>query len=441
MSTPSTVSPPLGNSPSPLGASPRNGSAGLTRSSSATFASSSPGWLSVSRATSYPAAAEPNVQTVVIAHGPCHDGMAAAWAYWSSNRLTAEERRLLARYGGKYAELNGEGQSADNSDGEEAESVRSPTSVGGALQILADEMPTAFVFVQPTDAVPAELVAARHVILLDIHLEGCLSMIADKAASVWIGDHHRSGEQLIRLVAAAHPTKVKYTFDAGRSGAHIAWDQFHPEERVPPLISYVEDRDLWNWRLSHSLEVNETLFVDNYMASFALLEALHKRWMMDDSVAETLAQGGKYYLKAQARIVDGLVSRAGTMMMTSAGREYRVLAVNSGTLNSEVGGRLLSKCAARYESYWPVDFVAIWSYHPKYDHIRVSCRAARDGIDLSTITLTPAGGVGGGGHARAAGFTISGSDLAKVFRLVNPVKLATAANAAAPTIDTGALPH
>lgn len=366
--------------------------------------------------------------------------MAAAWAYWSSSCLTAEERRLLARYGGKYAELDDDSSGADGSffECEESESAMSPTGVEGALQILANGLPTAFVFVQPTDTIPAELISGRHVVLLDIHLEKCLRMIADKAASVFVGDHHRSGEQLIKLMASAHPNTFKSAFDVSRSGARIAWDHFHPDERVPPVIAYVEDRDLWTWRLPHSLEVNETLFVDNHMASFALLEALHRRWVADDSVTETLAQEGRYYLKAQARIVDGLASRAGTMTMDSAGRDYRVLTVNAGTLNSEVGNRLLSKCAARYESYWPVDFVAIWSYHPKNDHIRVSCRAAREGIDLSTITLTPTGGIGGGGHARSAGFTIAGSDLARVFRLVTPTKptpapltTATSASAAA----------
>lgn len=363
--------------------------------------------------------------------------MAAAWAYWSSDCLTAEERRLLARHGGKYAELDDGSSGADGPpsgclESEHEEPAGSPTSVEGALRILADGLPTAFVFVQPSDTVPAELVSGRHVVLLDIHLEKCLRMVADKAASVFVGDHHRSGEQLIKLLAAAFPDTFTYVFDMSRSGARIAWDHFHSGEKVPPVIAYVEDRDLWAWRLPRSLEINETLFVDNHMASFALLEALHRRWAADDSVTEALAQEGRYYLKAQARIVDGLASRAGTMSMSSAGRDYRVLAVNAGTLNSEVGGRLLSRCAARYESYWPVDFVAIWSYHPKNDHIRVSCRAAREGIDLAAITLTPAGGIGGGGHAKAAGFTIAGSDFTRVFRLVAPKKPAPAAALPAP---------
>ena len=37
-----------------------------------------------------------------------------------------------------------------------------------------------------------------------------------------------------------------------RSGDHMPWDYFHPAEPLPDLIAYIEDKDLWRFRLEPS---------------------------------------------------------------------------------------------------------------------------------------------------------------------------------------------
>jgi oligoribonuclease NrnB/cAMP/cGMP phosphodiesterase (DHH superfamily) len=337
--------------------------------------------------------------------------MTAAWAYWSSNALSEEERKLLAHYGGKYADGGESG----------SETTGSPTSIEGALRILNRGLPTAFVFVHPTAVLPEELVRGRHVILLDIHLEKCLESIIEKAESVFVGDHHRSGEALIVGCASKHPGRFQCVYDVTRSGARIAWDHFHAGEAVPPLVAYVEDRDLWAWRLPRSREINEAIYVGNFMETFAALDSFHLRWTKTESpTSASLAEDGARYLEYQRAIVDGLARRASPMTMNSGGTDYRVLVVNAGTLASEVGNHILANYTASYESCWPVDFVALWSYSPSDNRIYVSCRASRAGIDLSVIAANPTGGVQGGGHARAAGFSVIGPDITKVFKPVSP---------------------
>lgn len=44
--------------------------------------------------------------------------------------------------------------------------------------------------------------------------------------------------------------------DTNRSGAGIAWDYFHPGEPRPPVVDYVEDRDLWRFKLPMAKSVS-----------------------------------------------------------------------------------------------------------------------------------------------------------------------------------------
>jgi hypothetical protein len=51
--------------------------------------------------------------------------------------------------------------------------------------------------------------------------------------------------------------------DVSRSGAGITWDYFHSEPR-PPVVDYVEDRDLWRFALPRSKAVNAYLRTQPY---------------------------------------------------------------------------------------------------------------------------------------------------------------------------------
>ncbi|MDP1707005.1 MAG: hypothetical protein Q8L30_00375, partial [bacterium] len=63
-----------------------------------------------------------------------------------------------------------------------------------------------------------------------------------KAKSVTVLDHHRG----IKEVVESMPN---FVFDEKRSGATIAWNYLHPDVTVPKLLSYVEDGDLYTFKL------------------------------------------------------------------------------------------------------------------------------------------------------------------------------------------------
>ena len=397
-----------------------------------------------------------NQQTVVFAHGPgCPDGIVAAWAYW--RRLSSEERTALSAFGGKYADRTVKDTSAaPRADTRSEDSAHSQTSVEGATRILREGAATAFVLVQPSAVVPADLVEGRHVIILDLHLERCLEMILAKAATVFVADHHKSGGLLLlRLATAIYPqfspllesqptdgseriaitcgeTRTSLTitdlrsgmfktvlliggiprflaeFDMSRSGAQIAWEYFE-NKPAPPLVSYVQDRDLWKWELQDSQAVNEAIYVGDHLATFPSIENFYKKWASEGaSLTSELAYDGTKYLEYQRRLVDNIARRAFPMQMESGKNTYNVLVVNTSSLVSEIGNHVLTKYAPMFEKRWKVHFVAIWNYTPADDRIYVSCRATRADVDLSSIVTSPVGGIGGGGHPRAAGFAIQG---------------------------------
>lgn len=145
-------------------------------------------------------------QGLVLYHGNCPDGFTAAWAVWRALGDSAEYREV--NYG----------------------------------------------------APPPDDVHGRRVILVDFsYPRAVLDMIASRAARVEIYDHHKTAEADLKGWADEAPASRHVVFDMKRSGAGIAWDCFHHGPR-PPLVDYVEDRDLWLWQLAQSREVSEYLF-------------------------------------------------------------------------------------------------------------------------------------------------------------------------------------
>lgn len=66
-----------------------------------------------------------------------------------------------------------------------------------------------------------------------------------KAESITVLDHHAA----MRTVAESMPEHI---FDSSKSGATIAWNYFHPDIPTPTLLKYVEDGDLYIFKLPNS---------------------------------------------------------------------------------------------------------------------------------------------------------------------------------------------
>ncbi len=406
-------------------------------------------------------------QTVVIAHGPCNDGRIAAWCHWRTQPAVTKAR--LAEEGGVYAiQSSGlaDGDGPKPFDGGQNNLVvrRRTTAVENAERLLAEGCDTVYVFAQPLDRIPVSLVSGRHLLLLDITLEASLRQLVEESETTEVCDHHESARGLLEKLTAEYPSKLSVSFDTKRSGARIAWERYFPGQPLPPVVAYVEDRDLWQWRLPASREVNEALQVEDRLATFGDIERLHAEWTPNADVFADLCTRGALYMRSQRAYLNRLAK--GAIRATVAVRwpektsdqnntaarvgccpssavpampfkTYNVLLCCSPTHASELAHVLLEEHAPLHEQKgWEIHFVAVWQPNvlPRRQ-IYVSVRTSRPDIDLSVLSTRVVGGAGGGGHIAAAGFRIDGADVTSVFRPVatGPFEQTTQSQ---PTADT-----
>jgi hypothetical protein len=112
---------------------------------------------------------------------------------------------------------------------------------------------------------PAPDVTGDDVLIVDFsYARSTLLAMRESAKSLRVLDHHKTAEEDLRGLDFC-------LFDMNRSGAGIAWDELKTGER-PPLVAYVEDRDLWRFALPDSKIINA--FIGSYDFSFDMWCAL-----------------------------------------------------------------------------------------------------------------------------------------------------------------------
>ena len=264
--------------------------------------------------------------TYVIYHADCRDGFGAAWAAWTV--LGDRKVHYLPRhYGDPLPD----------------------TDPAGRVYILdySYDLPT------------MQRLLARH--------RGRVTLL----------DHHASAQEALdgRIAGA--------TFDQEHSGAVMAWEHFHPDEPVPQLLLYVQDRDLWQWALPGSREINQAL--QEAPADFALWSAF--------SIPDLLEEGRRLRAPALEQIQRSLDS-----LGTSQVLGIPVPSVETDQMVSETAERMLAQ-------YPTAAFAAVY-YHTEQDGrpaTKFSLRSRSGGTDVSALARQ----LGGGGHANAAGFTVT----------------------------------
>lgn len=238
------------------------------------------------------------------------------------------------------------------------------------------------------DSPPVEEARGRDVYVLDFSydLEGTHAL-ADRARSIHVLDHHKSAAKSLGLQQHEAPpywTTLRLSngeayFDMSRSGARIAWDWFHPGEDPPALVRYVEDRDLWRWKLPGSDVVNAAVL--SFIHTLPTWDVLADRLEQE---LEQVALEGAAILRYQEQLIERIAANAHTVVIDG----HEVPAVNSPVLQSELGHRLAQGH----------DFAAV--YFDTADKGVVSLRSRESGYDVSEIAQRQ----GGGGHPGAAGF-------------------------------------
>jgi hypothetical protein len=193
------------------------------------------------------------------------------------------------------------------------------------------------------------------------------------AASLRVIDHHKTAEAELAGIEGCE-------FDMDRSGAGMTWDLLHGGPR-PPLIDYVEDRDLWRFHIPDCREVHAAC------SSYPLTLEVRKD-LMECSISH-LVNEGRAILRYHDKLVESAVKHATTL--TVGPYTVPALACPNIELVSDIGHRL-----ARGAPFSAV-------YVDRADGSRLfSLRSTEEGIDVSEVATQ----FGGGGHKHAAGFTL-----------------------------------
>ena len=221
-------------------------------------------------------------------------------------------------------------------------------------------------------------VKGKNVVILDFSFDNkTTKKMIKQAANLLVIDHHKSAVVELHDIANTH-------FDMTKSGAMLSWEFFHPGKEPPKFIKYIMDRDLWTWELDYSKEFSAAF--DMVPFDFEEFERFE-----DDSVFDDAVKRGSYILAYSKTVVKKVCEKASARKID--GKD--VLVVNSSHWMSEIGARLAPDC----------DFALIWYYDHNDKRIKVSLRAFHDRIDVSEVSKK----YKGGGHKKAAGFTLPGS--------------------------------
>ena len=264
---------------------------------------------------------------LVIYHADCADGFGAVWCFWS-----------------KYKD------GADYFPGHHGEAAPNVTD--------------------------------RDVYLVDFsYKRDVVATMLKLASSVTLIDHHISAiKDLEGLVGLKSYTSLIH------SGSVLAWKFLNPNQPVPRLLSYVEDRDLWRFQLPDTKEVSAYVFAQPY--DFEAWDQMIKKMEHSDGV-ESICQLGRLLLQKHIKDVK-LVLKTQRFMVID-GCTVRVLNAPI-TLGSDAASAIAQ--GAQFAAYY-------------YDTSQFRNFGLRSDPTWSTVDVSLiAAKYGGGGHKNASGFRV-----------------------------------
>jgi len=221
-----------------------------------------------------------------------------------------------------------------------------------------------------------------------------LRWLADRAGKLVILDHHETsagwlvdvfGDE-VEMSVDGIDSPFGTNDDAGhwlvcdqqRSGATLAG--WYIGDPGPPFVRFIEDRDLWRWRLEGTAEVFAAVTSRPYT-----LEAYDELASM---FADELIGEGRAIARYREQLIEQTIATA--WQQTVLGHDDIWVAAAPYAIGSDVAGRLAEREPVRFAAY----FVQ-YGNRRKY-----GLRSTERGMNVAHIAET----AGGGGHPHAAGF-------------------------------------
>ncbi len=218
-------------------------------------------------------------------------------------------------------------------------------------------------------------VADKHVLIVDFsYSRKVLLDMKEQSATLKVFDHHKTAQEDLKGLDFCE-------FDMSKSGAVLTWTKLLPETEMPLLFSYIQDRDLWQWKMHNSQ------FISAALQAIPMELAIWEQYLNNDKISDLVVKGTAI-VEYQKQQLEKQTNPEAISMVNIAG--YNVPCINTSHLVSEIGNKISvgHPFAAMY-----MDIV---------DKRIYSLRSSPDGIDVSIIAKK----FGGGGHFHAAGFSV-----------------------------------
>ncbi len=201
--------------------------------------------------------------------------------------------------------------------------------------------------------------------------------LEQKAKKLVIIDHHLSAHETVMSVK-------EHVYDGDHSGAYLAWQYFFPNEKMPKLIDYIEDGDLYRFSLLDARSILAYVHVAPY--DFVVFSKIAEELETDSGYIKILEQG-TLLRTVHERQVEYFAKKAELVEFEG----YTIYAVNANNIVASDLGSLLSTKQG--------PFALIFNY----ENWGWKCSLRGDGtVDLSKIAAK----YGGGGHHNASGFAV-----------------------------------
>lgn len=227
----------------------------------------------------------------------------------------------------------------------------------------------------------------KDLFILDLSFpKDILLSLCEQFETVTLIDHHKTAEEDLRSLQSEElrPKNLKIIFVMNLSGAGLTWDYF---SKVPStLIEYIQDQDLWSWKLPNSKEINAVIGqADKEFSVYTKLDSA-----LDSIVSyDNLVHEGKTIIKLQESYHQQIINTCARKITISG--EIGLACNCPHFFASEVGNKLAQISGTYGATY----------YHDSEDVVHFSIRSIGD-YDASLLAKL----FGGGGHKNAAGFKL-----------------------------------
>jgi len=228
-------------------------------------------------------------------------------------------------------------------------------------------------------------VEGREVFMVDFGLpaDAMRSLRAEASEFIWI-DHHASQLTVQKTLGWG-------TLDTTECGTSLTWKLLFPEQEPPPVVAYIRDKDLWQWKLPDS-----RIIAAGLEASFP--KDQFKGLLEVDLVA--MAERGKPIIANQAARLAELANQGIAISEPYGLAGVRALAIMTKADLSDLGAYV---CQSREEGGLGYDLAILYYQKPdrRWVHSLRSTSGELPRVDCAVIAAAR----GGGGHPASASYT------------------------------------